>query len=337
MVDVPGEAPSVAALRAAAPAAIERAARRMLEPDLGEFEGLPALRRFVAEVGSWPEATGDWNWSARFNYQVIERRGTGGGNFRTLYSRFLAEVGRTEEATLAADAAAAWTALAGSAVRGQRERRARSRRLGADRRSGRHRPRGRGAPLEPAQRPEPLGKYLQHLRGDRFLATHRAVRVTAHEVTRPAEGDVALVVLVAPPGVEVVAAVGLDDEAGRGPEEVDLVAEQRNADRGHRQSVVAADPQQQLLQPGARLRQGQRPVGESSRIVPAPLRLGDAARSWARRGRISRCSFSPARRRAGSAAGGGSSPDPRPFGSGWWSGSAGGSSCRGDQVNGGGA
>ena len=114
MVDVPGEAPSVAALRAAAPAAIERAARRMLEPDLGEFEGLPALRRFVAEVGSWPEATGDWHWSARFNYQVIERRGTGGGNFRTLYSRFLAEVGRTEEATLAAAAAAAWTALAGA-------------------------------------------------------------------------------------------------------------------------------------------------------------------------------------------------------------------------------
>jgi len=113
MIDVPGEVPRVAELRAAAPAAIARAARRMLEPDLGEFEGLPALRRFAAEVGSWPQAAADWQWSARFNYQVIERRGTGGGNFRALYSRFLAEVGREAEAASAATAADAWTALAG--------------------------------------------------------------------------------------------------------------------------------------------------------------------------------------------------------------------------------
>ncbi len=112
MVDVPGEAPSVDDLLAAAPVAIERAARRMHEPDMGEFEGLPALRRFAAEVGSWPDATPDWKWSARFNYQVIERRGTGGSNFRALYSRFLDEVGRTDEASLAAAAAEAWTALA---------------------------------------------------------------------------------------------------------------------------------------------------------------------------------------------------------------------------------
>jgi hypothetical protein len=113
MIDIPGEVPTVAELRAAAPAAIAQAARRMLEPDLGELEGLPALRRFAAEVGSWPEAASDWQWSARFNYQVIERRGTGGGNFRALYSGFLAEVGREQEAATAAAAADAWTALAG--------------------------------------------------------------------------------------------------------------------------------------------------------------------------------------------------------------------------------
>jgi hypothetical protein len=113
MVDAPDGVPGVEELRAAAPAAIERAARRMHEPELGEFEGLPALRRFAAEVGSWPEATGDWKWSARFNYQVIERRGTGGGNFRALWSRFLAEVGRDADAALAAEASDAWTALAG--------------------------------------------------------------------------------------------------------------------------------------------------------------------------------------------------------------------------------
>ncbi|MGC1852481.1 MAG: DUF4872 domain-containing protein, partial [Solirubrobacterales bacterium] len=47
----------------------------------------------------------------RFGYQVIERRGTGGGAFRLMYSRFLEEAGRPE-AALAADAAAAWTELA---------------------------------------------------------------------------------------------------------------------------------------------------------------------------------------------------------------------------------
>lgn len=112
MVDVPGPAPTAEELMAAAPAAIDRAARRMLAPDLGEFEGLPALRRFADEVGDWPGATSDWQWCARFNYQVIERRGTGGSNFRALYSRFLDEAGRSAEASLAAEAAELWSALA---------------------------------------------------------------------------------------------------------------------------------------------------------------------------------------------------------------------------------
>lgn len=112
MVDVPAEPPSTDDLLAAAPAAIERAARRMLEPDMGEFEGLPALRRFAAEVGAWPTDAPDWRWSARFNYQVIERRGTGGANFRSLYSRFLREVGQEAAANVAAEAATEWTGLA---------------------------------------------------------------------------------------------------------------------------------------------------------------------------------------------------------------------------------
>ena len=83
----------------------------MLEPPLGDFEGLPALRRFAAEVGDWPEAAADWQWCARFLYQVIERRGTGGGNFRKMYSRFLEEAGY-QEASLAHGAAEEWTKLA---------------------------------------------------------------------------------------------------------------------------------------------------------------------------------------------------------------------------------
>ncbi len=99
--------------RGAAGAAIARNARQMIEPALGDFEGLPALRRFAAEVGSWPQQISDWQWSARFCYQVIERRGTGGGNFRLMYSRFLAEAGR-DESEIAAEAARRWTALAGT-------------------------------------------------------------------------------------------------------------------------------------------------------------------------------------------------------------------------------
>jgi butirosin biosynthesis protein H-like/uncharacterized protein DUF4872 len=98
-------------LRAAIPAAIERAAREMLEPAFGDFAGLPAVKHLAAEAGSWPEVAEDWQWCARFGYQVIERRGTGGGAFRLMYSRFLEEAGRPE-APLAAAAAAHWTGLA---------------------------------------------------------------------------------------------------------------------------------------------------------------------------------------------------------------------------------
>jgi hypothetical protein len=101
----------LADVREAAARAIARNAKQMLDPPLGEYEGLPALRRFAAEVGSWGEQLEDWQWCARFGYQVIERRGTGGGNFRLMYSRFLEEAGHGE-AGLAADAAARWTALA---------------------------------------------------------------------------------------------------------------------------------------------------------------------------------------------------------------------------------
>ena len=100
-------------LRAAIPAAIERAAQAMVASEFGEFAGLGAVERLAKEAGSWPEVAADWQWCARFGYQVIERRGTGGGAFRLMYSRFLEEAGRTE-APLAAEAAARWTELAGA-------------------------------------------------------------------------------------------------------------------------------------------------------------------------------------------------------------------------------
>ena len=100
-------------LEAAVPRAIERAVGEMLDPPFGEFAGVPALERLAAEAGSWPDVVQDWQWCARFAYQVIERRGTGGGCFRLMYSRFLEEAGR-EEAPLAAEAATRWTELAGA-------------------------------------------------------------------------------------------------------------------------------------------------------------------------------------------------------------------------------
>ncbi len=96
--------------RPVAAQAIERNATQMIEPAMGEFEGLPALRRFAAEVGDWPAQIEDWQWCARFGYQVIERRGTGGGNFRLMYSRFLAEVA-SPQAGLCEEAAQRWTGL----------------------------------------------------------------------------------------------------------------------------------------------------------------------------------------------------------------------------------
>ena len=98
-------------LLAAAPAAIAAAAREMLEPSVGEFGGMPALDRLAAEAGEWPAVAEDWRWCARFAYQVIERRGTGGGCFRTMYGRFLAEAGRPE-AALATAAGERWSELA---------------------------------------------------------------------------------------------------------------------------------------------------------------------------------------------------------------------------------
>ena len=113
MVHLPGGA-EIGDLSAAIPIAIERASGEMLEPSLGEFEGIPALRRLAAEIGAWPEAAEDWQWCARFLYQVIERRGTGGGNFRRMYARFLAEAGR-DESGLCGETADRWTELAEAA------------------------------------------------------------------------------------------------------------------------------------------------------------------------------------------------------------------------------
>jgi hypothetical protein len=76
--------------------ALRRQARDMLL-DVEGMVGIPALERFAADLPGWPRAArdeADRAWCFRYAFQVIEKRGTGGGLFRRLYARFLAE---TEE------------------------------------------------------------------------------------------------------------------------------------------------------------------------------------------------------------------------------------------------
>jgi hypothetical protein len=109
--------------RAAVADALRRQSRHMLLGQDG-YVGISALERFAAEVPRWHELArdeADRAWSFRFASQCIERRGTGGGNFRLLYSRFLDEAAAHHPAVAAlglparmAEIAAGWTRLANS-------------------------------------------------------------------------------------------------------------------------------------------------------------------------------------------------------------------------------
>lgn len=58
--------------------------------------GLLALDTWINDLPRW-ETTGDWRWTTRFAYQVIEKRGTGGGGFRQMYAEFLADASRNDK------------------------------------------------------------------------------------------------------------------------------------------------------------------------------------------------------------------------------------------------
>lgn len=61
----------------------------MLEPP-SSFEGIAGLIAFAYDLPNW-KTLPDRSWTARFTYQSIEKRGTGGGNFRYLFADFLEE------------------------------------------------------------------------------------------------------------------------------------------------------------------------------------------------------------------------------------------------------
>jgi hypothetical protein len=56
----------------------------------GAFAGIAGMRRLAADFASWSDID-DWSWAARFGYQVIVKRGSGGHFFRSLYTDFLRE------------------------------------------------------------------------------------------------------------------------------------------------------------------------------------------------------------------------------------------------------
>ncbi|MEW5783911.1 MAG: BtrH N-terminal domain-containing protein [Bacillota bacterium] len=91
---------------------------RMMLEDVDGYQGTAALARWIDAVQTWRDLE-DWSWTARFTYQVIERRGTGGGGFRLLYADFLQEAAAFYPAVdsaglrqLMLEAAAAWRELA---------------------------------------------------------------------------------------------------------------------------------------------------------------------------------------------------------------------------------
>lgn len=70
--------------------AVAQTCREMLEPEI-PHTGLPGMHVFASHARAWRDSE-DWAWSARFAYQSIEKRGTGGGGFRALYADFLEQV-----------------------------------------------------------------------------------------------------------------------------------------------------------------------------------------------------------------------------------------------------
>ena len=68
--------------------AIVSCSRKMLFP-ADPLTGVPGMMRAWLEMPAWGEKSPTPDFAARFAYQVIEKRGTGGGFFRKLYSKFL--------------------------------------------------------------------------------------------------------------------------------------------------------------------------------------------------------------------------------------------------------
>jgi len=96
--------------------AIIRNAQTLKDGD--KNQGIEALNTWINDLHRWKDFE-KWPWLLRFAYQVIEKRGTGGGGFRTMYAEFIDEAEEVIPALkkmglsdLMRDSASAWSALA---------------------------------------------------------------------------------------------------------------------------------------------------------------------------------------------------------------------------------
>ena len=87
-------------------AAILQAADQMLDPPISNF-GIKGIRRTAKEIAKWPKQFDDRELRLNlFNiYIFVEIGGTGGGCFRSLYSRFLKEAAQILDAPVLPEAA----------------------------------------------------------------------------------------------------------------------------------------------------------------------------------------------------------------------------------------
>lgn len=69
--------------------AILQSTQQLLNPNT-HYEGFQAMQQLADDFSAWKNFD-DWSLCARFAYQSIEKRGTGGSGFRVLYADFLAE------------------------------------------------------------------------------------------------------------------------------------------------------------------------------------------------------------------------------------------------------
>jgi hypothetical protein len=78
-------------LETAIPLALKKQAQELLPTGDSEYSGgVEGMANAIREMPGWKDLK-DFEWIARFSYQLIERRGTGGGAFRLMYADFLKE------------------------------------------------------------------------------------------------------------------------------------------------------------------------------------------------------------------------------------------------------
>ncbi len=83
-------------------------AQRMLSSEDFDGYGVKGIQLASKKVVEWRELD-DWKWLARFAYQVIEKRGTGGGGFRKMYADFLEKFANKRLVSLMKNIAGRWT------------------------------------------------------------------------------------------------------------------------------------------------------------------------------------------------------------------------------------